>query len=619
MISTAPQPRNRPPEKPAPPPAKPEPPNIERPRPGTSGEIRNAILASRDAFVSLGIFSFVINLLMLAGPLFMLQVYDRVISSGSIPTLVALTVLTVGAYAVIGLLEVVRSRVIVRVGRQIDGRLGNRIFDAAIKVSASGSGKSGDSLRDLDQLRQFVGSPGPLAFFDAPWTPVYILVIFLAHWALGLAATIGAALLFTLAWLSETHARAPLQEAGQTSGRSLDIAVTGQRNAETIKAMGMGPDYRALWAVANREALDWQLVAADRMGTMNALSRTLRLLMQSLMLALGAWLAIEGEITAGAIVASTIIFGRALAPVEQAIGQWRPFLKAVESFGRLNALLQATPAERQRTSLPKPLGHLQVTGLRVATPETRRLILAGITFRIEPGQMLAVVGPSASGKSTLVRALTGLWPPLSGSITLDGARIDQWDPDDLGLNIGYLPQSVELFSGTVRQNIARFAPDAGDDEVISAAKAAHAHDLIVELPKGYDTELGSFGTHLSGGQRQRIALARALFRNPPLVILDEPNANLDRTGDEALSAAIDDMRARRQAVILVSHRVQAIGKADLLLLMDNGQQRAFGPRDAVLQLLRGEAVAKAGQQTAAPSPHPGSSPPNATAPEAQRK
>ncbi|MBU1212641.1 MAG: type I secretion system permease/ATPase [Alphaproteobacteria bacterium] len=571
-----------------------------RPTLATSGELEDAILASKQAFVSLGLFSFVINILMLAGPLFMLQVYDRVISSGSLPTLVALTVMTVGVYAIIGLLEIVRSRVIVRVGHQIDGRLGVRIFDAAIRLSAAGSGKTGSTLRDLDQLRQFVGSPGPLAFFDAPWTPVYLLVIFMAHWMLGLAATLGAAVLFGLAWLSETHARAPLHEAGKTATRSLDIAETGQRNAETIAAMGMGPDYRALWSKANRTALDWQLVAADRLGTMTALSRTLRLLMQSLMLAIGAWLAISGEITAGAIVASTIIFGRALAPVEQAIGHWRPFLKAVESFGRLKELLHKMPPERLRTALPAPTGKLEVKALRVASPATRQLILSGISFHVSPGEMLAVIGPSASGKSTLVRTLTGLWQPLSGTISLDGARLDQWHPEDLGRHVGYLPQSVELFSGSVRQNIARFAPNASDSEILEAATAAHAHELILALPEGYDTELGSFGTYLSGGQRQRIALARALFRNPALVILDEPNANLDRTGDVALSSAINDMRARGQAVILVSHRVQAIGKADSLLLMEKGQQRAFGPREAVMRMIRGETDPHAARQPAQP-------------------
>ncbi len=538
--------------------------------------------------MSLGVFSFVINILMLAGPIFMLQVYDRVISSGSIPTLVALTALTAFAYAIIGTLEIVRSRVIVRIGHDFDSRLGGRIFDAAIRTSALGAGKQNGALRELDSLRQFVGSPGPLAFLDAPWTPIYLLIIFSIHWVLGLAATVGAAILITLTWISETQVRQPLGEAGKSAAKSLEIAETGQRNAEAIAAMGMGPDLRRRWLGENAQSLSWQLLASDRLGTMTASSKTLRLLMQSLMLAVGAWLAVEGEITAGAIVAGTIIFGRALAPVEQAIGHWRPFLRAREAFERLNELLENLPPEPARTALPRPKGTLEVKSLRVASPETRQLILAGISFRAEPGQMLAVIGPSASGKSTLVRTLVGLWPPASGTLTLDGARLDQWHPEDLGRHIGYLPQTVELFAGTVRENIARFAPDATDQEVLDAARAAHAHELILALPKGYDTELGSFATYLSGGQRQRIALARALFRFPPLVVLDEPNANLDRDGDVALSDAIDGMRARKQTVILVSHRVQAIGKADLLLLLEKGQMRAFGPRNAVLRRLQGD-------------------------------
>ncbi|MEQ8825194.1 MAG: type I secretion system permease/ATPase [Filomicrobium sp.] len=561
-----------------------------RPEIESTSEIKRALRFNRKAFVSLGVFSCIINILMLAGPLFMLQVYDRVITSGSVPTLVALTALTVGVYAIIGTLEIVRSRVIIRIGHNLDEQLGERIFDASVKSSVTGgdTGKSNQSLRELESLRQFVGSPGPLAFFDAPWTPIYLAVIFLTHWALGIAATIGAAILIVLTWLSESRSRPPLQEAGKAALRSLDIAETGQRNAETIAAMGMGPNYRRLWTESNRQSLSWQMLASDRLGTMNAFSRTLRLLMQSLMLAVGALLAIYGEITAGAIIAGTIIFGRALAPIEQAIGHWRPFLKARECYERLGQLLDNVPPQPRRTALPKPKGNIEVNGLRVASPATRQLIIGGVSFKVAPAQMLAVVGPSASGKSTLVRALTGLWPAAGGQITLDGARLDQWNPDDLGPHIGYLPQSVELFAGTVRQNISRFCPNASDEEVLDAAKAAFAHELILSLPDGYDTELGSFGTYLSGGQRQRIALARALFRRPALVVLDEPNANLDRNGDVALSAAIDDMRAHGQTVILVSHRIQAIGKADLLLLMEKGQQRAFGPREAVLKMLRGE-------------------------------
>ncbi|MGE0855307.1 MAG: type I secretion system permease/ATPase [Hyphomicrobiaceae bacterium] len=548
------------------------------------GELYAALQGSRRAFMATGLFSLVINVLMLAGPLFMLQVYDRVLTSGSMPTLVALSIMTFAVYGVIGALELTRSRVVARIGAEVDQRIGDRIFEASLRRSLVGRGTSVPALRELDTLRQFLASQGPLTFFDAPWTPVYLAVIFMLHWSLGLVAAAGAAVLFGLALLSERRSRAPIAAAGKAAAKSLELAETGQRNAESIAAMGMASAYRRRWQEANRDAIAWQIAAADELGGMSALSKALRLLLQSLMLAVGAALAISGLISAGAIVASTIIFGRALAPVEQAIGQWRQFLKARESYDKLEDLLTKEPPPPVKTALPQPRGRLAVTGLRVAAPDTRQLILNNVSFEAHPGQMLAVIGPSASGKSTLARALVGLWPPVSGHVRLDGARIDQWSQEDLGRHIGYLPQSVELFSGTVRENIARFRTDARDADIVAAAEQAHAHDLILGLPKGYDTELGAFATYLSAGQRQRIGLARALFGRPALVVLDEPNSNLDRVGDEALASAVDGMRNRGQTVVLISHRVQAITMADLLLYIDKGQQRAFGPRDEVMRL-----------------------------------
>jgi PrtD family type I secretion system ABC transporter len=556
------------------------------PQPGQT-EIRAAVEASRKAFVAAGLFSFIINVLMLAGPLFMLQVYDRVVTSGSMPTLVVLTLITVALYIVIGFFELIRTRVIVRAGVEIDQRLGPRIFRASLRRTLSQPGVSSPALRELDNIRQFVSGSGPLTFFDAPWTPVYLLVVFMLHWALGIAAMIGALALVAVAWVSERTAREPLHEANKASAVSVELAESGQRNAEALLAMGMVEAYRERWQQANNQALSWQILATDRLGSTSAVSKTLRLLLQSLMLAVGAALAVAGEISAGSIVAATITFGRALAPVDQAIGHWRSFLKARESYAKLEHLLKTEPEPPQRTALPAPKGLLEVQSLRVATPDTRRLILATLTFSLRPGQMLAVIGPSASGKSTLARALVGLWPPYEGSIKIDGARLDQWDPEALGVHIGYLPQNVELFSGTVRENIARFRPGASDAAVVEAARMAHAHDLILALPNGYDTQLGSFGTYLSAGQRQRIGLARALFGNPALVILDEPNANLDRDGDEALASATDGMRKRGQSIVLISHRVQAIGMADLLLYLDRGAQRAFGPRTEVMKLFQG--------------------------------
>ncbi len=555
-------------------------------------EVKDAVAASRRAFHATFLFSAVINILMLAGPLFMLQVYDRVLTSSSFPTLISLSLITAGLYGIIGMLELARSRIIGRVGAEIDLRLSDRIFEASLRKSLATQASGGSALRELDSFRQFISGPAPITFFDTPWTPVYLLVIFMAHWILGVAATIGTLILLALAWISEQRGRMPLLAANQAVGKSLEMADAGMRSAEALTAMGMLGAYRARWQQLNAEGLGWQLLASDRLGGISSFTKAMRLLLQSLMLAIAAGLAITGQISAGSIIAATIIFGRALAPVEQIIGHWRGFIKARESFFKLEDVLNYAPASRGRTELPRPEGILEVENIRVAAPESRMTILNGITFSTRPGQMLAIIGPSASGKSTLARTIVGLWPPFGGAVMLDGARIDQWHPEDLGEYIGYLPQSVELFAGTVRENICRFRDDATDEEVVDAARQAHAHELILALPKGYDTELGAAATYLSGGQRQRIGLARALFRAPPLVVLDEPNANLDRAGDEALSAAIDGMRERGQTIVLVSHRVQAIGKADLLLVLERGQQRAFGPRNEVMKLFQPPAPAK---------------------------
>lgn len=565
-------------------------------------ELKRALLSSRRAFLATGVFSFVINILMLAGPLFMLQVYDRVMTSGSLSTLTVLALMTAFAYIAIGMLELVRSRIIVRVGVDFDRGIGDRVFQASLRRALQSPGSSMHALRDLDSLRQFIAGPAPLTFFDAPWTPFYLLVIFMLHWTLGIAATIGGALLLATAWISEVRSRQSMTEAGKAVAKSLELAESGQRNAESITAMGMFGAYRARWQLANAEALAWQVLAADRLGTMSSLSKLLRLLLQSMMLAMGAALAIKGDISAGSIVASTILFGRALAPVEHAVGHWRSYIRARESYQKIESLLAAHPQPVERMALPAPKGRLEVSNLRVAAPESRTVILTNINFTLEPGKMLSIIGPSGSGKSTLTRAIVGLWEMFGGQVRLDGARLDQWNAEELGRHIGYLPQSVELFAGTVSENIARFIADANDEDIIAAAKAAHAHDMIMALPQSYETQLGAFGTFLSAGQRQRIGLARALFRNPALVVLDEPNSNLDRSGDEALSAAIDGMRARGQSVILVSHRVQAIGKADYLLYIERGTQRAFGPRAEVIRMLQSGGMNPAGEPTPAPSP-----------------
>ncbi len=580
---------------PDPPPAEPPPreapaipvdPHVNIPRAGGS-ELRSALYASKRAFIAAGIFSMVINLLMLTGPIFMLQVYDRVMASGSLPTLLVLFTMTVMLYIVLGLLELARSRIIVRIGVDVDQRIGGRVFQAAVQRSVTAPESSTQALRELEHLRSFIAGPGPLTFFDAPWTPIYLIIIFALHWLLGVAAAIGGAALVALALFSEFRSRAPLQEATSSAAASLDLAQSGQQGAQTITALGMMGAYRSRWQAANRQSLAWQVIVADRLGSSSAWSKSLRLALQSTMLAIGAALAVNGQISAGTIVAASIIFGRALSPVEQAIGQWRSFARAREAYQRLNELLREIPEPKPATALPKPAGQLNVDNLKVAAQDTRTLILSNINFSLAPGQVLAVIGPSASGKSTLARALVGLWPPLGGCVRLDGARLDQWPREELGKHIGYLPQCVELFPGTVRDNIARLQEDANDNAIIAAAQMAHAHELIMALPQGYDTQLGTSASFLSGGQRQRIALARALYGDPALIVMDEPNANLDRLGDEALDRAITGMRERGQTVVLISHRVGALACADFVLYIDRGVQRAFGPYDEVMQLLQG--------------------------------
>ena len=571
-------------------------------------EIGTAIRASRRAFIGIGVLSFLINILMLTGPLFMLQVYDRVMTSGSMSTLIGLALMTTLLYAMTGFFEFVRTRIISRAGVEIDQRLSDRIFRASLRRSLYKQGASVSALRDLDTVRQFAAGPAPMIFFDAPWTPIYLLVIFLVHWMLGTAALVGAGIILAITILSERTAREPLAEANKSAMKSIEMADSAQRNVEALAAMGMVEAFRKRWQLVSAEALAWQIHASDRIGSTASIGKAVRLLLQSGMLAVGAALAINGDISAGSIIAGTIIFGRALAPVEQAVGQWKSFVKARESFSKLSQLLKEEPEPPVRTALPAPRGHLAVSQLRVAAPDTRKLILANLNFEVKPGEVCAVIGPSASGKSTLARTLVGLWPPFSGSISIDGADLQQWNPEALGRYMGYLPQDVELFSGTVRENISRFRDDATDAHVIEAAQMAHAHDLILALPQGYDTQVGSYATYLSAGQRQRIGLARALFGNPTFVVLDEPNANLDRMGDEALSSALNGMKKRGQAVVLISHRVQAMTIADTLLYVDRGVQRAFGPQAEVMKMFR---------QAAQQGTEPQAQPPNAQAAQQQ--
>jgi len=560
-------------------------------------ELRAALNASRGAFVAIGIFSFVINLLMLTGPLFMLQIYDRVLTSGSMPTLIAMFILVVGLFVIYGILEIVRSKILVRIGTQLDEKLSGRVFEAVIRQSLNPArdAASATALKELDSIRQFLTGSGPNALFDSPWVPIYIGVIFLFHWTLGVLALVGAIMLFIVALLNDILSKKPMQEANIAMTKANYIAEAGRRNAEVISATGMMNNFNNMWKVEHGEALRKQAQASDRAGALSAFSKSLRLLLQSAMLAAGAALAIYQIVTPGVMIAASIILGRALQPVELAIGQWRGFIYARQAYKTLRGLLHVTPVFSQKTSLPIPSGNLVVKHVRAVAPKTNKPILNCKGFSLKSGQVLGIIGPSASGKSTLARILVGVWPMVGGEVRIDGATLDQWHPIERGKFLGYMPQDVELFAGTISQNISRFEPDALSEKVIEAAKNVGVHEMILQLPDGYDTMLDSLGGNISAGQRQRIALARAVFGDPCLIILDEPNSNLDGVGDEALTKAIIGMKERGQTVIVIAHRKTILSAVDVLLVLENGVQTAFGNRDEVLKKLAEKSAQMASQ------------------------
>lgn len=546
-------------------------------------EAFRALSACRGAFAMTGVFSMVINILMLTSPIFMLQVYDRVLATRSYPTLAVLTVVAGGLLVVMGALELIRSRVLVRTGARLDGLLSARVF-AAVFVRGLGSagGQSSRPLMDLDTLRQFLTGPGPFALFDAPWVPVYLVVVFMLHPVLGLVALAGAAVLFTIALLNEVRTREPLRRAGTEAAAANAFAEAGLGNAEVVHAMGMGEGLLRRWRARHDQAIAHQGQGSDRSGTLTAASKTLRLFLQVAILAAGAGLVIDQQITAGTMIAASIIMGRALAPVEQAIGNWRAFVQARAAYGRLRDLLAAHPGDAARMDLPAPKGALAVERLVAAPPGVTKPVLKGISFALKPGEVLGVIGPSAAGKSTLARLLVGVWPPAGGAVRLDGAELGHWPAQALGRHIGYLPQDTALFDGTVGENIARFAHDPDPERIVAAATRAGVHEMILRLADGYDTRIGPRGAALSGGQRQRVALARALYGDPVLVVLDEPNASLDAEGEQALHNAVLGLKRAGACVIVMAHRPSALAAADTLLALADGQVQAFGPKAEVL-------------------------------------
>ena len=543
---------------------------------------RAALAWSRDALPGLGIMSGVVNLLALTGSFYMLQVYDRVLGAHSNSTLLALTLLMLGLYGLYGVLDVLRSRVLARLGARIDRRLRDNVL--AVVLRASLLGRPGDgprAVRDLDQVRAVATGPGLVALFDAPWLPIYLLLIFLLHPWLGLLAVVGATIMVATALLAERRSRAPGEALTSSAGQRLALVDFARRNAEVVRALGLAPALGRCWNEASERHLADLIRAVEAPGALATFSRVFRMALQSLMLGLGAWIVLRGEATGGIMIAASIMTGRALAPVETVIAQWRSLIAARQSWKRLAAVMAAGEVAPE-AELPAPAARLDVEAHVVVPPGAERPALQGITFALEAGDGLGVIGPSASGKSTLARALVGVFDARHGAVRLDGATLNQWRPEKLGPHIGYLPQDVEIFDGTVAENIARLAdrPDSG--AVIAAARAAGCHDMIVALPQGYDTRVGPGGAMLSAGQRQRLALARALYGNPFLVVLDEPNANLDAAGEAALGEAIIGVRQRGAIVIVIAHRPSAIANLDKLLVLNEGRVRAFGPRDRVL-------------------------------------
>ena len=548
-------------------------------------ELKAALAACRQAFLGIGLMSGLINVLTLTGSLFMLQVYDRVLPSRSIPTLLGLALIVAFLYAFQGVLEVLRGRILVRIGASLDERLSRRAFDVVVRLplKAELSGDGLQPVRDVDQVRGFLSSTGPTALFDLPWMPLYIAICFIFHPLLGASALGGGLILIALTILADWRTRGhTAQVAALTSARN-NLAEAGRRNAEVLAAMGMGERLGAAWMKANAELRTSHQQAADVSGGLSAISRVSRMVLQSFVLGVGAYLVIRQEATGGIIIASSILVARALAPVELAISNWRGFQSARQSWRRLSAILRHLPVQEQPMELPKPTESLVVNGISVCPPGGRRIVVQDVSFTLKAGSGLGVIGPSASGKSSLVRALVGVWTPLRGNIRLDGATLDQWAPEKLGRHVGYLPQDVELFDGTVAENIARFEPDADPQMIMAAAKAAGVHDLILRLPDGYDARTGEGGTSLSAGQRQRVALARALYGDPFLIVLDEPNSNLDTEGEAALTQAIRGARERGAIVIVVAHRSSALTPTDLILVLNEGRMQDFGPKDEVLR------------------------------------
>ncbi len=567
------------------------------PAPASRGEVRAALFAHPGAIVSIFLFSCVVNILMLTGPIFMMQVYDRVLSSGSVPTLVALLVIVAVLYAYYAFLESVRQRAFQRLGRSFEETLRGRVFDATAELSLNKRNNvGGQPIQDLVQIRQFLSSSGPTAYLDMPWVPIYLIFVSFLHPYLGILGVIASVIIFALALMTERATKKPVQDSTAAQSRASNMSDEARRSAEAMHALGMRGALRRRWEEVQQQALDQQTLASDASSRFGSITRVVRLFIQSGMLALGAYLVIKGDLSGGSIFASSTLISRALAPVDQAVGNWTQFSNVRKAMERLQRILDAVPPEVQRMQLPEPRGQLDVENLTVVLPDQQKPILNGLNFRVQPGHGLGVIGPTGAGKSTLARVLVGLIHPTHGHVRLDGATSDQRTSDERGRVIGYLPQDVQLFDGTVAQNIARFSDAPKPDDIIAAARLANVHDMIMRLPMGYDTQLGENGARLSAGQRQRVALARALYGNPAVLVMDEPNSNLDAEGEAALDRAMRASMARGAAVVVVAHRPSALNAVHDILVLGEGRTLALGKRDEVLSKVTRNAQPKPQQQ-----------------------
>ena len=571
----------------------------------TASELRQLLATCKTSFLSAGFFSLFINLLLLAPSLYMLQVYDRVLTSSSESTLLMLTLIMVFLFLVLGLLEWLRSQILIVTSTRLDRLLGGRVFEAVFAQSLASGGKqaSAQPLGDLLQLRQFLTGQGLFAFFDAPWLPIYIAVIFLFHFYFGVVAVISAVILMTLAVWNELATRGQLEQANRVAAEAGQLTQRQLRNTEVIAAMGMLARLRARWQQKQTTLLALQSAASRQSGLITALTRTYRLTIQSLILGLGAWLAIRKEITPGLVIAGSILLGRALAPLDQMIGAWRGFLAARGAYHRLGQLLNAVPVREPPLPLPTLKGEIRLEQAVIIPPGAPASVIKSVNLLIEPGTQVAIIGPSAAGKSTLARAILGLYRPAKGSVRLDGAELDRWDREQLGQFIGYLPQDIELLDGSISDNIARFGTiDA--EKVVAAAQTAGIHEMILRLPEGYETRIVGSANILSAGQQQRLGIARALYGDPQVIILDEPNSNLDQEGDTALLNTLVTLKRQGRTVIVITHRSNVLNQVDRILLLLEGQIALYGPREQALAALR---------QSSAQNPTPPAGPPRTAA------